>query len=447
LNLDEDEGIGAHLPVYIFYNLLLLIFCFAALPFFLFKLIFSPRRRRVWAQKLGFLPREILASLNGKPRIWVHAVSVGEVSAIHPLLKELRAACPQGCLLLSTGTESGQKIAKERVTEAAAIFFFPFDLPFIVKRVIRRLRPELFILAETEIWPNFLRVVKEEGGRTMLANGRISDRSFPRYRKTRSFWTAVLDNLDVMSMIRVEDGERIIAMGANPVQVFVNGNCKFDQAALGVEPILEREMQTLLGVRQQDRILVAGSTHDGEEEAVLQAFLNLRRQYPDLILLLVPRHVDRIPKLEKLMARYGVEDFVRRSRLEAGGLNGKRVVLWDTFGELFKVYSVATLVFCGGSLVPRRGQNILEPAAWGKVVLYGPSMEDFMDAHSLLQSVGAGVIVRNAEELAEQCLFFLNHPQELGKRGEAGREALLAHRGATRRNAGLALRLVKENEK
>ena len=430
--------------MYIFYNLLGGIFGVAVLPFFALKMIFNSHRRRVFAQKLGFFPREIFARMNGKPRIWVHAVSVGEVSAIHPLLRDLRAAYPQGCLLLSTGTESGQKIAKERVTEATGIFFFPLDLPFIVKRVIRRLRPDLFILAETEIWPNFLRIMKEEGGRTMLANGRISDRSFPRYRKTRFFWTGVLDHLDVMSMIRVQDGERIISMGANPVQVFVNGNCKFDQAALWAEPALEKEMQALLGVNPQDRIFVAGSTHEGEEEAVLQAFLNLRRRYPAMILLLVPRHVDRIPKLEKLLLRNGVEDFIRRSRLDAAGLNGKRVVLWDTFGELFKVYSVATIVFCGGSLVPRRGQNVLEPAAWGKLVFYGPSMEDFLDAHSLLQSVGAGIMVRNAEELAEQCLFFLDHPQELEKRGEAGREALLANRGATRRNAELALELLKK---
>ncbi len=429
--------------MFLFYNLLLGTFCLATLPLLLFKMIFHSNRHEAFAQKLGFLPKEILSGMKGKPRIWVHAVSVGEVSAIHPLLRELRATYPQGCLVLSTGTESGQKIARERVTEATAIFFFPLDLPFVVRKVIRQVRPDLFILAETEIWPNFLRIMKEEGGRTMLANGRISDRSFPRYRKTRFFWTAVLDHLDIMSMIRVQDGERIISMGANPVHVFVNGNCKFDQAAFLAEPALEKEVQELLGVDEQDRIFVAGSTHEGEEEAVLQAFLTLRRHYPALILVLVPRHVDRVTKVEKLLMRRGVEDFIRRSQLGADGLQGKRVVLWDTFGELFKVYSVATIVFCGGSLVPRRGQNILEPAAWSKVVLYGPSMEDFLDAHHLLQDSGAGIMVRNAEELTERCLFFLDHPQELKKRGEAGKEALLANRGATQRNAELALKLVK----
>ncbi len=430
--------------MYIFYNLLLWIFCLAALPWLFAKLTSSGKNRRLFAQKLGFIPQEVLAKMKGEPRIWVHAVSGGEVSAIHPLIRQLREVYPEACLMLSTGTESGKKIASERALEATAIFFFPLDLPFVVRRVIRRVRPDLFILAETELWPNFLRIVKEEGAKTMLANGRISGRSFDRYRKTRFFWMAVLEYLDAMSMIRVQDGERIIAMGANPVKVLVNGNCKFDQAAFSAEPAFREEMKKLLEVDEQDLLLIAGSTHEGEEEAVLQAFLEIRRRYPEMILVLVPRHVERAPRVERLLSKYGIHDFVRRSQIEAGGRRGKPVVLWDTFGELFKVYSAGTVVFCGASLVPKRGQNILEAAAWGKVVLYGPSMEDFLDAHQLLQSVGAGIMVRNAAELAERCLDLLDHPQELTARGAAGREALLAERGASRKNLDLARRLMEK---
>jgi len=430
--------------VYIFYNLLLWMFCLAALPWLLAKLISSGKNRKLFAQKLGFIPQEVLAKMTGEPRIWVHAVSGGEVSAIHPLIRQLREVYPEACLMLSTGTESGKKIASERALEATATFFFPLDLPFVVRRVIRRVRPDLFILAETELWPNFLRIVKEEGAKTMLANGRISERSSGRYRKTRFFWMAVLDYLDAMSMIRVQDGERIIAMGANPVKVLVNGNCKFDQAAFSAEPAFREEMKKILEVDEKDLLLIAGSTHEGEEEAVLQAFLEIRRRYPEMILVLVPRHVERVPRVEKLLLRYGIHDFVRRSRIEAGGRKGKSVVLWDTFGELFKVYSVGTVVFCGASLVPKRGQNILEAAAWGKVVLYGPSMEDFLDAHQLLQSMGAGIMVRSAAELAERCLDLLDDPHELAVKGEAGREALLAERGATRKNLELARRLLEK---
>jgi 3-deoxy-D-manno-octulosonic-acid transferase len=253
---------------------------------------------------------------------------------------------------------------------------------------------------------------------------------------------AVLDYLDAMSMVGVEDGERIVSMGANPVKVFVNGNCKYDQAAFSALPVFQEEMKSLLAVDERDLLFIAGSTHEGEEEAVIQAFLKIRRRYPEMILVLVPRHVERAARVEKLLDKCGVNDFIRRSQMESRGRRGKNVVLWDTFGELFKVYSVGTVVFCGGSLVGKRGQNILEPAAWGKVVLYGPSVEDFIDAHRLLQEVGAGMMVLDADELAERCLYLLDHPQELKRRGEAGKEALLAQRGATQRNLELAKKLL-----
>jgi 3-deoxy-D-manno-octulosonic-acid transferase len=334
-------------------------------------------------------------------------------------------------------------MARERVNEATGTFFFPLDYAWVVRKVIRRLRPDLFILAETELWPNFLRVVKEEGAKSLLVNGRISDRSYERYRKVRFFFTAVLDHFDALSMIRVQDGERIISMGANPVQVFVNGNCKFDQAAALADPRLQGEMRRLVGIRADDRVFVAGSTHEGEEEVVIRAFLRLRKSFPELVLLLAPRHVDRCERVEKILERNGIRHWVRRSRLDGEGRKNAPVVLWDTFGELFKIYSLGTLVFCGGSLVSKRGQNILEPAAWGKVALYGPSMEDFLDAHGLLSSVGAGIMVRNEEELTERCLYLLNHSREREEKGEAGREALLAQRGATQRNLELVRKLLK----
>ena len=428
--------------MYILYNLLLWAFALGAFPVFLTQSVLSPRKRKVFAQKLGFLPRETGNRMKGEPRVWVHAVSLGEVGAVHPLLRELRKLYPDACLMLSTGTESGQQMARERVNEATGIFFFPLDFAWVVEKVIRRLRPDLFILAETELWPNFLRAVKERGAKCLLVNGRISDRSYERYRRARFFFTGVLDHFDALSMIRVQDGERIISMGANPVHVFVNGNCKFDQAAALADPRLQEEMENLVGIGADERVFVAGSTHEGEEEVVVRAFLRLRESFPDLILLLVPRHVDRCERVERVLERNGIRDWVRRSKLDGQGRRGAPVVLWDTFGELFKIYSVGTLVFCGGSLVAKRGQNILEPAAWGKVALYGPSMEDFLDAHGLLSNVGAGIMVRDEEELTERCLHLLNHTREREARGEAGREALLAQRGATQRNLELVRKLL-----
>ena len=429
--------------MYFIYNLLLLTLFPFWFPLAFGKMFFSASRRQVLAQKLGFLPEEILAKIKGQPRIWVHAVSMGEVSAIHPLIRQMREMFPKAAILLSTGTESGQKIARERVTEATATFYFPLDLPFVVQGVIRKIRPDLFLVAETELWPNFLHIAKREGVRTLMVNGRISDRSFPRYKMTRFFWRAVFDDLDAMSMIRIQDGERAISIGANPVKVFANGNCKFDQAFLAATPEIPREMEQLLAIGEGDLVFVAGSTHEGEDEPVLRAFQKIRAKYPTMLLLLVPRHIDRTAKIEKILRQNGFGDFILRSQLGRGRRKGKSVILWDTLGELFKVYSVATLVFCGGSLVPRRGQNILEPAAWGKVILYGPSFEDFQDAHELLQKAGAGIVVKDEGELAERSLYLLDHPQELEKRGEAGREALWANRGATSRNLALVKKLLE----
>ena len=429
--------------MYILYNLLLWAFFLIAAPFFLARWFFPREKRKVFAQKLGFIPGATLAAMKGgAPRIWVHAVSLGEVSAVHPLIRKLRECYPASCIMLSTGTVSGQNLARERVAEATGTFFFPLDLRPVVRKVVRRLRPDLFIIAETEIWPNFLRAVKEEGAKTLLVNGRISDRSFNRYRRTRFFWTAVLDSLDAMSMIRVQDGERMVSMGGNPVNVFVNGNCKFDQAAVSADPALEGEMKKLLGV-EGEPVFVAGSTHEGEEEPVIKAFQKIRARHREALLVLAPRHVDRSARVEKLLERHGIGDRIRRSHLDREGRKGAGVVLWDTFGELFKVYSLASVVFCGASLVPKRGQNILEPAAWGKVALYGPSMEDFLDAHRLLSAAGAGIMVRNGEELADRCLYLLDHPRELVERGKAGKEALLAQVGATQRNLDLARKLLQ----
>ncbi len=430
--------------MYFLYSFFLTALGLVSFPFFLTQMIFAGKNYGSFRQKLGFLPGEISARDGGEPRIWVHAVSVGEVSAIHPLLRRLREAYPQASLFLSTGTASGQRVARERVPEASAVFYFPLDLPWIVRRVLRRLRPDVFITAETELWPNFLRIARREGTRTMLANGRISDRSFPRYRKTRFFWTAVLDHVDVCSMIGVHDGERVIAMGANPVTVFVNGNCKFDQAAFSADPVFREEMENLLGLGAGEPVFAAGSTHEGEEEIIVQAFLKMRRRYPGMVLAIVPRHVERAGQIEKLLAGAGLAgDFLRRSAIPPGGIGKRRILLWDTFGELFKVYSIASIVFCGASLVPKRGQNILEPAAWGKVVLYGPSMEDFPDARRLLENAGAGITVRNGDELAAQCLHLLENPQERESRGKEGRDALLGSCGASERNVELVRRLIE----
>ncbi len=384
--------------------------------------------------------------MTGSPRIWLNAVSVGEVVAVSSLVKALRALYPQASLILSTGTETGQEMAKRLVKEEASVYiYYPLDLPGIVRKTLNRVNPHLFINTETELWPNLLRLAKKRGVKTMLVNGRISVRSFGRYRKTAFLWRRVLKNLEVMSMISEVDAERIRALGAPPERVIVNGNGKYDALISQVEPRFEEEMREALNINKEDKVFIAASTHRGEEKIVLLAYKRFLEKFPGMFLIIAPRHIERAPEIEEIIRKEGCGSYLRRRQIQGGKYRTTElIIILDTIGELSKIYSLGTLIFSGGSFFPRGGQNILEPAAWGKVVFYGPFMEDFREARELLEGVGAGIPLRYPEELIEKGLGLLSRPQEFKKRGEAGREAVMSRRGAAQRNAELARKLLSE---
>lgn len=408
-------------------------------------MLFTGKYRKSLRGKLGFIPPSLQKKMVGFPRLWINAVSVGEVIAVSSLVKALREIYPQACLILSTGTETGQEMAKRMVKEATAYIYYPLDLPWVVRRILNIVNPDLFINTETEIWPNFLCLAKKRGVKIILVNGRISVRSFGRYRKTSFFWRKVLENLDVMSMISEVDAERIKVMGAKPERVVVNGNSKYDALVSQIEPHFEDEMREILNINKEDKVFIAASTHRGEEKIVLQAYKRFLEKFPRMLLIIVPRHVGRVREVEEIIRKEELGSYLRRSQVEGGKQRTTEpIIILDTIGELFKVYSLGTLIFCGGSFVPRGGQNILEPAAWGKVVFYGPSMEDFLDARELLERAGAGILLENTEKLIEKGLDLLSHPEELRKRGEAGREAIMSCRGAGQRNAQLVRRLLDD---
>ncbi|MBN2438556.1 MAG: 3-deoxy-D-manno-octulosonic acid transferase, partial [Deltaproteobacteria bacterium] len=274
--------------------------------------------------------------------------------------------------------------------------------------------------------------------RIVMANGRISPRSFGRYRATRFFWKKVLAALDDAGVISETDAQRLAVLGMPPSRIHVLGNAKYDGLAARVSPGLEGEIAGLLDMTPRDRVLVAGSTHEGEETVILEVYRRLLENRPDFKLILVPRHVERGDAVMELIRRAGFADVIRMSAIRAGrNRRGERVVLVDVIGALFKIYSLATVVFCGGSLVPKGGQNILEAAAWGKVVFHGPHMDDFHDEQVLLEEAGAGIAVRNGEELFRGIRELLDDPDLLRRKGEAGRRAVAANRGAAERYAGL----------
>ena len=419
------------------YNALLVAAAFIGVPYYGVRMLLTGKYRQSLGPKFGRRLPEA-ASREGSPRIWVHAVSVGEVTAAAPIVASLRARFPGACIVLSTSTETGQEMARKLVPAASAHIYYPLDIPCVVRKVIDRVNPDVFVPVETELWPNFIRICRERGTRIVMANGRLSPRSFRRYRGTRFFWKEVLASLDAAGVISATDAERLAAIVMPAERIHILGNSKFDGLAARVSPELEREIAGRLRIASGDEVLVAGSTHEGEELVILDVYRRLLERRPGFKLILIPRHIERGAACAELVRQAGYSDCITMSEILAGrSRREERVILVDVIGELFKLYSLATVVFCGGSLVPKGGQNILEAAAWGKVVFHGPHMDDFREEQILLEEAGAGITVRSKEELFAGIGDLLESPDVLRSRGEAGCQVVAANKGAAERYASL----------
>ena len=427
--------------LYAIYNILLLAGSLVLIPYFGLKMLITGKYRQSFGQKLGRTPAGVMSALKGHPRIWVHAVSVGEVTAAAPIVATLREKLPRACIILSTGTETGQDMARKLIPQATAFMYFPLDIPFIVKKVIDRIAPDIVVLTETELWPNFLRHCMKRSIPAIMVNGRISPRSFGRYSRTSFFWSDVLSFVLEIGVISEVDAQRIRAIGAAPEDVRVMGNAKYDILASRVSGEIWSAKAAQMRMTPDSRVFVTGSTHEGEESVVLNVYRELLREWPDIRLIIVPRHPERGKDVQALVTREGFP-CILMSEIRAGRRPEGEIVVVDAIGELFSLYSLASVVYCGGSLVPKGGQNILEPAAWGKVVFYGPSMEDFIDEKTLLEEVGAGIPVRNAEELLEGVKKMLSDPVELQRRGAEGQRRVLSSRGASMRYAEMIIRVL-----
>jgi 3-deoxy-D-manno-octulosonic-acid transferase len=427
------------------YNLVLHVFVAPFLAaYYLPSIVVSGKYSRSIGGKLGNLPPDFIPEALPRPRIWFHAVSVGEAVALSPLARALKELMPSSSIIVSTGTETGQDKARDSIPDADGFFYLPLDFPEFVGPVVQRICPDLFVLMETELWPNLIHSLKAHGSRIAVANGRISDRSFPRYRKLKRFFAPTLDKIDLFLMTSETDGSRIKEMGAAGNKVRVTGNTKYDAIPGNTNSSVEAEMRGLLDLGPSTRVLVAGSTHPGEHEMVLDAYNELARQFSDLVLVLVPRHVEKTPAIVSAMAERRMEPPFLRSTADFGETrSGRHVVVVDRMGELFRVFSVASVVFVGGSLVPRGGQNVLEPAAWAKPILFGPSMEDFRDARDILVRCGAGVEVVSAQDLANRTSELLLNPQDGLSRGSRGRNEILKNVGSAQANAQFLVELMR----
>ena len=367
---------------------------------------------------------------------WIHAVSVGEAIAAAPLLEGLRRRWPALPLVVSTVTEPGARVVRERFAGLARHRYLPLDFPGAARRVIASIRPAFFVGMETELWPNLLRALAAGGVPAMVANGRLSDRSFRRYRLVRGAMRRMLTDVTVFGMQSDEDARRMIALGATPERVVVTGNLKHEAPPdpAGAADLWRR----LAGLAQQQPVWIAGSTHRGEESAVLDAHAAARAVRPDLALVIAPRHPERVGEVISLVTARGFMA-IRRSELPGRALDpAATVIVLDTVGELAQLYSIADVVFVGGSLAPFGGHNMLEPATRAKPVLFGPHTTNFRDAAALLLDSGGARLVHDSRELGEELLRLLSDPDLRARRGEAGHAAVAARHGAV----GLTLDLI-----
>ena len=411
------------------YTLAVILLALVLSPWFLYQAVRHGKYVGSLGQRMGVLP--ISFNLDGDDSIWIHAVSVGEALTARALIPDLRQRYPDLKIFLSTTTMTGQQIARERLSDVDAVFFFPFDLPPFVSRTLRLVRPKLFIMMETEIWPNLLRACRKAGVKTMMVNGRISARSYPRYRMARGFFKNVLADVDRFCMQSDESARRIIDIGADPARVTVTGSLKFESlesptaaAGRGAGRVLR-----YFRIPPARPVLLAASTMKGEETAVLAAFAAVRRTHPSTMLIIAPRKPERFDEVVAQARGEGLR-VLRRTELTVDAEPQADVVVLDTIGELAQVFHVATTAFVGGSLVDHGGHNILEPAVHGTAIVFGPHMQNFAEIAETFLQRQAAIQIHAPEELADVWTRLVSDPAERTRLGSAARALVEANRGA-----------------
>ena len=406
---------------------------------------FHPKLRQGIRQRFGLYRDGELPPLDPeRKRIWLHGASAGDLLALLPVIQELRNLLGESAVLIvSTMTNSGHAIGRDKIAPMVdAVIFVPYDLPGATRRAARAIRPDLLVLEYAELWPNLIHAAKSAGAKIALTNGRLSESLVKRYRLLHALFGNQLAKIDLLLMREDREAERALLLGAARPHVKVTGNTKFDNLVKPPDPGKIEILRSQLGAGDR-RILVAGSTHEGEERDILRAFRGMRGVDPMVRLIIAPRYVERASKIQHLAEHEGFASALRSRALDQPEETKRAdVVVLDTMGELTTAYALATLVFVGGSFVPRGGQNILEPAGQGRPVLFGPYMMNFRDSVEVLLGRG-GIQVKTPDQLEKVGRELLSRPEEIEHLGEMAKEAVKKARGASRRNAELLLELVR----
>ena len=427
-----------------FYNLFMTVGVIVFAPLLFVKVILTPKYRSRSLKRFGFaLGQSPGGSASGRPRIWVHALSVGEVASARNLVQELRRSYPQGLIIFSSATRSGESFARALLQEYVDCFVpFPFDLLWSVKRLIAWAKPDLFVLVETDFWPNFLRELNRRDIPCLLVNGRASDSSFASYRRFRWLFRPLFNSFRALAMQTEQDAISMRQLGVDPARLAVLGNLKYDAAlsGSGAKAGLDR---AALQIPEQALVWVAGSTHRGEEEIIFSAFQKLVQSCANLFLVVAPRNVERGAEIAAMAAQRGLS----ACRRSVDGAGGGSVLILDTLGELASVYDLCDVAFVGGSLVAERGHNPLEPAVYGKPVLFGPHMEDFAEISRDLLAAGGARQIHDAEDLLAGLSLLLSDPAERERAGRQAQELIASRRGVTEAHLALIRTVLAREER
>jgi 3-deoxy-D-manno-octulosonic-acid transferase len=430
--------------MYSLYSVLVLAVAVLASPWFVYQALRYKKYIGSFRQRTGYLP--VSFNMDADESIWIHAVSVGEVLTARPLIGDLKRRYPHLRMFLSTTTMAGQQLARRSVQDVDAVFYFPFDLGIFVRRTLDLVRPKLFVMMETEIWPNLLYECRRRGVKTAVVNGRLSPRSFSRYRMIRGFMRSVLDHVDRFLVQSEESARRFIDLGADPARVVVTGSLKFDSLDLSPNALQARARDRVLRyfrVPASRPVIVAGSTMKGEETAVLRAFRRVRATAPNTLLVIAPRHPERFGEVEQLVRSEGWKT-ARRTDLAIDSEPRVDAIVLDTIGELATVYQIATVVFVGGSLVGTGGHNVLEPAVFGKPIVFGPHMENFAEIADAFVTNGAGVQLAGEPQLDEALMSLISDPVRRARLGAAARALVEANRGAKEKSVTVLADLLPQ---
>jgi 3-deoxy-D-manno-octulosonic-acid transferase len=425
------------------YNFLLGVGMVLSLPMTIVSALTFEKRQKTVLKRLGigFCPNRF-----SRRPIWLHAISVGEILSAVPLAQLLKSHFPDYPLVVSASTHTGLEIAKKRLSKICdAIFLFPYDFIWSVKKMIHGIDPAIFILFESDVWPNFLFEMKKCGIPALFVNGRISPRSFKRYKKISFFMAWVLSNFSRLCIQTQKDADRFVTIGAPQERIKVTGNIKFDLPIETVPDIERIKLKKSLGIADNSPIFLAGSTHTGEEKLLTHSLKALKQRFPELVILIVPRHPERAESIKRLLGEAGLSSTLKTTLKPRprGHTNSPGIIIVDTIGELRRLYAIADTVFVGGSLIKHGGHNPIEPAMFKKPILFGPHMHNFeWIANTLVRSKGA-IIVEDANDFLKAATRFLADPKEAKTVGEEAYRVLQKNRGALEKT----LKVVEEELK